>query len=172
MKASLFARPINDISCRQVDTNAIDKHPALATGMLGAVEVLGFVDQGVEVCVRTTGTLVFLDPITWPPSVIPMPSYSNSAGLTCGQVERVGTVMLVATATEFDSLILLTDCRVTTAQILRLREEVGGERIIVLVPYNIELTASAWMANWFAVSFLGHDVWISAQKVRTGGISE
>ena len=101
-----------------------------------------------------------------------MPSYSNSAGLTCGQVERVGTVVLVATATELDSLILLTNCRVTTAQILRLREEVGSESIIGLVPYKVELTASARTANWFQVSFLGNDGWISAQYVRPEGICE
>ena len=47
MFESIVVRSTNDeISCRQVDTNTIDKHPALATGMLGAVEVLGFVDQG------------------------------------------------------------------------------------------------------------------------------
>ena len=162
----------SEISCRQIDTGNIDKHPLLASGMLGAVEVLGFVDQGVEVCFRSVGNLVFLDPVTSPPSPLPMPSYDNDLGMTCGQVYRVGTVVQVSLATEIGSLINLSTCVVSTTQTLRLRDDPGGGISLGLVPYYVTLQATARTTNWFNVNFLGTEGWISASYVQTEGICE
>ena len=162
----------SEISCRQIDTGNIDKHPLLASGMLGAVEVLGFVDQGVEVCFRSVGNLVFLDPVTSPPSPLLIPSFDNDLGMTCGQVFRIGTVVLVSIATEVESLINLSTCVVTTTETLRLRDDPGGGISLGLVPYYVSLQATARTTNWFHVNFLGTEGWISASYVQTEGICE
>ena len=162
----------SEISCRQIDTGNIDKHPLLASGMLGAVEVLGFVDQGVEVCFRSVGNLVFLDPVTSPPSPLSMPSYDNDLGMACGQVYRIGTVVLVSLATEVESQINLSTCVVTTTETLRLRDNPGGGISLGLVPYYVSLQATARTTNWFNVNFLGTEGWISASYVQTEGICE
>ena len=162
----------DDVSCREVDTETIDKHPLLAGGMLGAVEVLGYVDRGVEVCFRNTGTLVLLDPVTWPPTSYFLTTYSNVADMTCARVDRVGTIVLVAVLSEAESLLRLNSCQVTTRQILRLRDAVAGTSTLGFVPYNVTLQAIARTPNWFNVSFLGSEGWISALYVDTDGICE
>ena len=161
-----------DVSCREVDTETIDKHPLLAGGMLGAVEVLGYVDQGLEVCFHGAGTLVFLDPVTWPPTPYSLATYSNAADMTCARVDRIGTLVLVAVLSEAESLLRLTTCQITTRQTLRLRDAVAGTTTLGLVPYNVTLQAIARTPNWFNVSFLGAEGWISALYVDTDGICE
>ena len=162
----------NDLKCRPIDTGNIDKHPLLATGMLDAVEILGYVDKGVEICFRNVGDLVFLDPVTSPPTPLNMSVQYNDLGMTCGQVDRIGTVVLVSIATEEDTLILLSECLVTTTQTLRLRDGAGGAGVLGLVPYYVTLQADSRTENWFSVNFLGTDGWISAKYVESDGICE
>ena len=140
--------------------------------MLDAVEILGYVDKGVEICFRSVGELVFLDPVTSPPRPLKMSVQYNDLGMTCGQVDRIGTVVLVSIATEEDTLILLSDCLVTTTQTLRLRDGAGGAVVLGLVPYYVTLQADSRTENWFSVNFLGTDGWISAKYVESDGICE
>ena len=158
------------VDCRPLDITLIDKHPALASGMIAAVEMLGYVEEGVEICFRSVGDLVFLDAMTDPPTPKPLTSYVNPIGMTCGEVENVGTVVLVATITEQDTFLELTSCKVTSEQTLRLRSEVGSEAIVGLVPFNVTLAADARTANWFRVDFLGTVGWISASYVTGDGV--
>ena len=158
------------VNCRAVDIGLIDKHPALASGMIAALDILGYVESGVEVCFRSVGDLVFLDPGTNPPTPRLVESFSNPLDMTCGEIDTVGTLVLVATITEQDTYLELTNCRVTTTQTLRLREHVGGTRVLGLVPYNVELGATARTNHWFRVTFLGTEGWISARYVKAEGI--
>ena len=87
-------------------------------------------------------------------------------------VDSIGTLVLVAVITELDTLLNLTSCEVTTTQTLRLRDEVGSSIVHGLVPYNVNLSASARTSNWFRVEFLGQEGWISASYVRTDGICQ
>ena len=160
------------VECRPVDINLIDKHPVLASGMIAAVELLGYVDEGVEVCFRSVGELVFLDAASEPPIPQALASSVNALGLTCGEVDSVGTVVLVATITEQDTYLELSDCKVRTTQTLRLRADVGGKAVLGLAPYNVTLAADARTSNWFRVDFLGTEGWISAGYVETDGICE
>ena len=114
------------VSCSAIDINLIDKHPALSSGMIAAIDVMGYVGPGVEVCFRNIGDLVFLHPATNPPKPNKLPSYRNAAGMTCGEVNDIGTLVLVTVITEQDTFLELTSCEVTTTQILRLRSEAGG----------------------------------------------
>ena len=70
------------LSCHVVDINSIDKHRALASGLIAAVDVMGYVEPGVEVCFRSLGDLVFIDAATDPPTPRAMESYRNSVGMT------------------------------------------------------------------------------------------
>ena len=158
------------VNCRAVDISLIDKHPALASGMIAALDILGYVESGVEVCFRSIGDLVFLDAITSPPTPRSVESYSNPLDMTCGEIDKVGTLVLVATIAEQDTYLELTNCRVTTTQTLRLREDMGGTRVLGLVPYNVALGATARTDHWFRVTFLGMEGWISARYITAEGI--
>ena len=78
----------------------------------------------------------------------------------------------MATITEQDTFLELTRCQVTTTQTLRLRNEVGSTAVVGLVPYNVTLDASARTNNWFRVTFLGTQGWISSNYVREDGICQ
>ena len=160
------------VGCREVDIGLIDKHPALASGMIAAIDIFGYVESGVEVCFRNIGELVLLDRVTAPPTPRPLPSYNNVAGMTCGEVNRPGTLVLVAAVIERDTFVELTSCRVTTTQTVRLREDVGSARVLRLVPYNVTLDSYSRTSNWFNVAFLGTEGWISARYTRASGICE
>ncbi len=82
------------VLCRQVPTDEIDRPPGLAD-FVHAVYVWGDMSGGVEVCFRDGGSLVFLDAASSPPEIFSLPS-SSQAGMTCGRIDRVGTVVLVA----------------------------------------------------------------------------
>jgi len=82
------------VLCRQVRTDEIDRPPGLAD-FVYAVYVWGDMSGGVKVCFRDGGSLVFLDAASSPPEIFALPSDSLS-GMTCGQIDRVGTVVLVA----------------------------------------------------------------------------
>ena len=160
------------VECRPVDIGQIDKHPALASGMIAAVEILGYPEEGVEVCFRSVGDLVFLDSAISPPIPRAMESYANAIDMTCGEADRVGTIVLVATITEQDTYLELTNCKVTTTQTLRLRDDVGSASVLGLVPYNVTLATDARTSNWFRIDFLGTVGWLSANYVIADGICE
>ena len=160
------------VECRPVDINLIDKHPALASGMIAAVELTGYVDAGVEVCFRSVGELVFIAAATEPPIPRSLESSVNTLGLTCGEVESVGTVVLIAAFTEQDTYLELSNCKVRTTQTLRLRADVGSTTVLGLVPYNVILASEARTSNWFKVDFLGTEGWISASYAATDGNCE
>ena len=160
------------VGCREVDIGLIDKHPALASGMIAAIDIFGYVETGVEVCFRNIGELVLLDRVTEPPTPRSLPSYNNVAGMTCGEVDKPGTLVLIATVIERDTFVELTSCRVTTTQTVRLREDVGSSTALRLVPYNITLDTFSRTSNWFNVTFLGTEGWISARYARAVGICE
>ncbi|MYD09446.1 MAG: LysM peptidoglycan-binding domain-containing protein [Chloroflexi bacterium] len=160
------------VGCREVDVGLIDKHPALASGMIAAIDIFGYVETGVEVCFRNIGELVLLDRVTAPPTPRPQPSYNNAAGMTCGEVDQPGTLVLVAAVIERDTFVELTSCRVTTTQTVRLRADVGSATVLRLVPYNVTLDSYSRTNSWFNVAFLGTEGWISARYARASGVCE
>ena len=167
----IFIKSANrDVRCEVVEISEIDKHPSMNAGIEVAVEVWGRVDEGVEVCFSGGGSLVFMDTNLSPPPVTRLSLYT-SGDLTCGRISRSGTVVHVSPLSE-DSSIPLTDCVVTTANVLRLRDEAGGQEVMALVPFRVTLPARARTASWFFVDFMGTDGWISAEYVQTEGVCE
>ncbi len=159
--------PTTDVRCELVDISDIDKHPLMNAGIRAAFEIWGRVNHGVEVCFSGGGSLAFVDTSVSPSGVTRLPLYS-SAGDTCGRIERGGTVVHVEALSD-DESIALTDCFVTTADVLRLRDEARGSVVKALVPFNVTLSAKARTASWFFVDFMALEGWISANYVQTEG---
>lgn len=158
------------VGCRRFDIGSIDKHPILASGMIAALDVFGFVEKGVEICFRGNGDLVWLDALADPPQPVQMNSFRNAAGMICGEIDRIGTVILVTSIEEMDTYAELTSCQVATTRTLRLRHEPGSSLVLGLVPYGLTLNANARTENWFNVSFVDSEGWISAVFVQTDGV--
>ncbi len=181
----IVVRGDNFLQCAIVNTNRLDKHPALAAGMLAAVEIWGFVTSGTEVCFKDAGNLVFLNSAASPPTVHTLSAYDKD-GNNCGQIDSAGIVVLVALELQdqaqqlaaveqlpqFNAIASLENCQVTTTQVSRLYTSPAGDVIISLIPYNAALTATERQSDWYKVSFLESEGWVSAVHVSTLGQCE
>ena len=159
-----------DIRCEVVEISELDKHPLMNAGINVAVEIWGRADTGVEVCISGGGSLVFMDTEFAPPAVTRLPLYAEG-DLLCARINKAGTIVHVAALTD-EASIPLTDCLITTANVLRLRDEADGAVVQAIVPFRVTLPARARTASWFFVEFMGMDGWISADYVQTAGICE
>ena len=157
------------IACTPMDTTGL----SLLTGYLDAVMITGELELGVQVCFRNSGSLIFLDMSSATPRMTELDSYSVG-GMTCGWVDRPGTVVLVATSIALgasnDSTILpLSSCDVITRSRVNFRATPGGDGLNTVIPTDTRLNASARTANWFNVRYGGTNGWISADFVFTFG---
>ncbi len=173
------------IECADINTNRIDKHPALANGMIMAVEIRGYVNLGSEVCFPTPGNIVFLDTIASPPIVSTLATYTR-AGMVCSEIDRPGIVVLVALEAPEDAVqaeaVLpsfstgiskeLSNCEVTTTEVAQLLDTPGDGAVAGLVPFGTTLSAHERTADQFGVTFLGTRGWVNAAQVSAQGSCE
>ncbi len=173
------------IECADISTNRIDKHPALANGMIMAVEIRGYVNLGSEVCFPTPGNIVFLDTIASPPIVSTLATYSR-AGMVCSEIDRPGIVVLVALEAPEDGVqaeaVLpsfntgiskeLSNCEVTTTEVTQLLDTPGDGAVAGLVPFGTTLSAHERTADQFGVTYLGTRGWVNDAQVSAQGSCE
>ena len=87
------------IQCQQIDANGVGIKSVIDAGLILAVDVWGYVDPGVEVCLRGTGSLIFLDAAGAPRTPSWMSSYGDP-GWTCSTFHRAGSLVLVHSGPE------------------------------------------------------------------------
>ena len=83
------------VQMRQIGRDGIGNQAVLDDGFIDAVDVWGYVEQGVEVCFPQLGQLILLDATTSPRVMVPLNAYSKD-GMTCTSLDRPGTVVLKA----------------------------------------------------------------------------
>lgn len=159
-----------DLRCEVVEVSDIDNHPLMNAGITVAVEIWGRTEAGVEVCFADDGSLVFIDTSASPPAISRLSLYA-SGDLMCGKFTKSGVVAQVSALSD-ESSIPLSECTVTTSNVLRLRDEADWQQVKALVPFRVTLPAKARTASWFFVEFMGMDGWVSAGYVQTEGICE
>ena len=162
--------------CQMVGEVVIGKTGLIGRGFIDAVDVWSYVNGGLEVCFRNSGWLVFLDATYLQRKVMELEHYHRD-GMTCGRIDRIGTVVLLERAAPpaegalplFDP-IPLSDCQIKLAETLFLRAEPAGE-IIGLVWLNSEVPAFEINGYWYKVEFEGKTGYISRyhRKVLRGG---
>lgn len=82
------------VNCQTVDEIGIGNLEVIMQGVVRAVDVFGEFDSAVDVCLRGSGSLVFLDAVNAPR--IPQPIGGNFGGAyTCTVITTEGTVVLV-----------------------------------------------------------------------------
>ena len=158
------------IQCQQIDARGVGIQSVIDAGLIRAVDVWGYVEPGVEVCMRGTGSPVFLDAATAPRRVSPIASFGD-ANWTCASFNRAGSLVLVrAGASQANAPSTprpLTSCQVRAIDGLNFRNAPGGEVIIGFIPEGASLYASMRTAGWFQTTFNGFEGWISADYVET-----
>ena len=156
---------------RQVGAAGVGNQSVLDRGVLDAVDVYGWVDQGVTVCFPQVGALIFLDAENAPRVPSDYPSYANENGMTCADLNRAGTLALVkgepsgAAFPGYLRPIVLDECMVRLTEYLNFRRSPAGEIMRVLPP-NVELTALQRVADWYFVDYLGERGWVSADYAQ------
>lgn len=169
------------IHCRILaENNAFTRSPAeigvqsvLNMGVIHAVDVFNAGDAAflpITVCLEGVGDLVFLD-AAGIPRVPQALQAVHANGFTCANLTTEGTLVLVQSsglapaasvqvsapqtaAQAAPSVVTLTDCRVTTTNILNLRADASmNGAVITQVPYNLTLHATERQGEWIKVIF-------------------
>lgn len=82
------------VQCKQVGPAGVGNADLIAQGVHDAVDIWHIVETSIQVCFRNQGTLKFLDAATSPRAVSDLPSQAVD-GMTCGTIDRAGTVVLM-----------------------------------------------------------------------------
>ncbi len=171
--------------CQTVGEVVIGKYADLTQrGFIDAVDIWEYVNGGLEVCFRDHGHgwTVFLDAEFSPRKVMEL-EHSHKNGWTCAQIDRAGTVVLLAkgpapstkrepaeNALPIYDVIPLSDCLIKLVETLFLRTAPGGE-IFDLVWLNSEVQVFEISGPWYKIEFEGNTGYISRyyRKVLRGG---
>ena len=79
---------------RQLDGAGIGIQSIIDAGYLAALDVYGYVEQGVQVCFPQVGRILFLDARTMPRAITPLESTVVS-GMTCASISSPGSLVLM-----------------------------------------------------------------------------
>ena len=82
------------VQCQRLGGGGIGVQAIVDGGFIDAVDIWGYVEQGVEVCFPQAGELLFLDARTMPRAVAPLAATVVN-GMTCGAVETPGSIVLM-----------------------------------------------------------------------------
>ena len=79
---------------RQLDGAGIGVQSIIDAGYLAALDVYGYVEQGVEVCFPQVGRVLFLDARTMPRAITTLPATVRD-GMTCVYLNSPGSLVLL-----------------------------------------------------------------------------
>ena len=82
------------VQCQRLGGGGIGIQSIVDGGFIDAVDVWGYVEQGVEVCFPQAGNLLFLDARMMPRAIAPLAATVVN-GMTCGAVETPGSIVLM-----------------------------------------------------------------------------
>ncbi len=180
---SIFGYGFNT-QCRRVGGDGVGREDVIVQGFSDAVDIWSVVSSRVELCFHNGGYLVFLDAAYAPRKLMPLLSFERN-GMTCGQIDRAGTVVLLSDPMQLDQPIVPPDpvppdpvetssippdnCLIKLVETLFLRAEPDGE-IIGLVWQNSEVPVLEANGDWYKIEFEGKTGYISRsyRKVLRG----
>ena len=159
------------IQCQAIDEAGVGRKSVIDEGIIAAVDIWGYVESGVEVCLRGQGELIFLDAAYAPRRESTIAAY-RERDLTCAAFNRAGSLVLVSSAASplhNASQQDLQNCTVQADGLLNLRDAPAGSAILAFVSADTYFYAKARTSDWFRIVYLGIDGWVSADHVTTMG---
>lgn len=169
-----FAGARSGIQCQEIDGGGVGVQAVIDRGVIAAVDVWGYVEPGVEVCLRGTGRLLFLDAAFAPRQVTAVAAY-RQGDMTCASFNRAGSLVLVvadASAPIAAEETTFVHCTVRTAALLNFRYGPFKGAVLEIIPAGEYLYASARVREWFKVNYRGGEGWVSAKYLDTFGTCE
>ncbi len=160
--------------CQRIDAAGVGIQSVIDRGIVDAVDVWSYMGAGTRVCFLASGSsFSFLNAATSPRTVSSLPLYIIE-GKTCTFIDGPGSIVLhpgaapAGAATSNGPAWSLSNCMVTTTDVLNFRAGPGGE-VMGGVPHNATLTALSRTVGWFEVDYHGATGWISAEFVTPNG---
>ncbi|MCY3573741.1 MAG: SH3 domain-containing protein [Chloroflexi bacterium] len=150
--------------CQIVSVAGLGRIDELPDDIIIAVDVWGFVPPGVEVCFLQNGSLAFLDADYSPRELRDMEAYQRD-GMTCGTINKHGTVVLFAASQPSSEDVAVGDCQIKVTGSLYLRAEPAGE-ILDIVWLHSEVPVLATNGKWFKVTFEGQTGYVTRRYHR------
>ncbi len=159
------------VQCQAVGTAGVGRTDLFELGVAEAVDIWGLLTYSIDVCFSQSGYLVFLDSAYAPRMLMPLLSYTLD-GMTCGRINRPGTVVLLHEPMMFDKPLIfdepivpsitipVNNCVIKLVETLFLRAAPDGE-IIGLVWQNSEVPVYEINGDWYKVEFEGVTGYIS-----------
>ncbi len=163
---------VSGTQCQERDAAGVGNQVIIDYGFKKAIDLWGYVpESGLRICFQDTGTIILLDAATSPRTIIPLPTVTDG-DWRCADVDREGTAVLMnqdflSTEAAINAEVPLSDCTVTTTDILNVRNEPAGGTILAVLLNDVSLTSSTRTAAWFKIDYYGIVGWISADYVTT-----
>ncbi len=179
---STYCNTLNENGVYLAPPASLGYQEIIDRGVLQAVDVfdpLPFTGP-VQVCLQGLGELIYMNASAMPRVPESLPAFAQGS-YTCAVINAPGTVVLVngaapapvvqqVNAPSTSVVRALSDCRVTTNNMLNLRSEPNPSGAILdVVPYNLTLQAIEATQGWYRVIYLDMNGWLSADFVTTAG---
>ena len=174
-RISISDQPIG-LNLQCVGPEGIGNADLIKRGGVFGIDVWGWVRGYPEFCFLQSGDLAFLDAAYTPRRLMRINAYSR-AGMTCAQIDRAGTLVLLpsdttllptAEPTAASASTTLGDCSATTLDFLNLRASPGGA-ILRVLPAYVTLDVYKRQGVWIQVEYYGQRGWISAEYTNQLG---
>lgn len=165
----------SNVNCTHLDYSGLHNQTLVNGGALQAFDIFGWVANPLTACFQNdTGAIVLLDAANSPRDIVPLRSWTD-AGWQCASVDRAGTVVLMPLSFFTSGAITepiwsLSDCTVTTTDILNLREQPdAASNILSNVLNEVSLTADQRATYFYRVNYYGIVGWLSKDYLSVSG---
>ena len=153
--------------CRVVGGAAI-ADPSIAANYTTAVDIYGWLGDGIEVCLAGAGSIAFLD-AAYSPRALSYPAYYYANGQTCTALSVPGTVVLQpGPAGPPPEAAGETACTLTTTGNLNFRTAPMG-KIMYSLRKGTSVIATGKVGAWYMVSHHGLDGYVHGGWVTASG---
>lgn len=165
----------SNINCTHLDYSGLHNQTLVNGGALQAVDVFGWIASPISACFqRDSGGIVMLDAANSPRNIVPLRTRSED-GWQCASVDRVGTVVLMPVSFFTSGAInepiwLLSECTVTTTEILNLRAQpIADSDVLANVLNDVSLAADQRATHFYRVNYYGIVGWLSQEYLSYSG---
>lgn len=165
----------SNVNCTHLDYAGLGNQILVDSGALQAVDIFGWVANPLTVCFQhDTGAIVLLDAATSPRNIVPLKTWTDG-NEKCAYVDRAGSAVLMPLAfftsgVVADPIWTISDCSVTTTEILNLREHPNTTSgVVANVLQNVTLTADQHSTRFYRVNYYGIVGWLSKDYLTVSG---
>lgn len=165
----------SNINCTHLDYSGLHNQTLVNGGAIQAVDVFGWISGSISACfLHDSGGIVLLDAANSPRNIVPLRTRSEN-GWQCASVDRVGTVVLMpvgffTSGAITEPIWLLSDCTVTTTEILNLRANPNAaSNIVANVLNDVSLAADQRATHFYRVNYYGIVGWLSQDYLSFTG---